>query len=266
MIKLLSIALVAYLAFAAFLYFAQRSMIFYPVPESSARGADALWIDTGEASIKVWRVGALHPQALLYFGGNAENVAFNAPDFARTFPDRTVYLVNHRGYGGSTGSPSEAALYHDALVIYDRLRETHRSMAVMGRSLGSAVAVHLAAMRKPERVVLITPFDSVASVAAAAFPIFPVDLLLRDRFDALADARDVTAPTLIVLASDDEVIPRVHSNALAVGFQAVTPTVEIIARTGHNTIGTSARYLPLLQDFLRVEVGSPDQPDDPGRL
>src|SRR5262247_2075447 len=120
---------------------------------------------------------------LLYFGGNAEEVSWQIA-VANRLGGRAVALVNYRGYGQSTGAPSEPALLADAIAVHDALVQRpdidSDRVAIMGRSLGTGVAVHLAANRPVERVVLVSPYDSIAAVATAHFPAALVRMVLSD--------------------------------------------------------------------------------------
>ena len=239
-----------YALVCALLYLAQAWLLYLPTPESAHPGVSALRLGRGTATLKVWELhGAAHP-ALLYFGGNAEDVAANIADFDAAFPARAVYLVNYRGYGGSSGRPSEAALISDAEALYDSLRVGHEPIAVIGRSLGSGVAVALAAHRPVERLVLVTPFDSIANVAADHFPWLPVRWLMRDRYDSLQRIEAVHAPTLVVVAEHDEVVFRARSDAL---IAAVSPSLRhtlFVRGATHNDVSFYPDYLPSLKEFL----------------
>jgi len=199
--------------------------------------------------LKVWRLGA-GERALLYFGGNAEDVAGNIAPFAAEFPDTAIYLVNYRGYGGSTGSPSEAALLADAEAVFDRVRAQHARVAVVGRSLGSGVAVHVAAVRDVSKLALITPYDSVLRIAQRQLPFVPVSLLLRDTFDSVSKAPRVRAPVLALLAEVDTSIPRDSSERLVAAFSPGQVEVRVIPATDHNSIADAPEYGPALASFL----------------
>lgn len=148
----------------------------------------------------------VNKKTILYFGGNSEAVTENSDRFSETFPDHTVYLVNYRGYGRSTGTPGEKENYDDAKAIYDFLQKQHNDISVMGRSLGSGVATYLASIKNVEKLVLITPYDSMQSVAQARFPIHPMSILLKDKYNSALKAKDVKAETLILIAENDETI------------------------------------------------------------
>jgi uncharacterized protein len=245
-------AVVAYLLLCAWVYATQRARIYFPTaPTSEAPPAQALWVDGSGERIKVWAVLRPGSSALLYFGGNAEDVAGNIERFAETFPDRSLFFVNYRGYGGSSGRPSEVGLREDAIAIFDQVRRNHSQIAVIGRSLGSGVAVHLASSRPVERLVLVTAFDSLINVARVYFGWLPVGILLKDRYDSAALARHVTAPVLIVVAGEDEIIPRPRSEALAAAFATGQAEIVVVPGVGHNTLDLSPAYLGVVRVFLR---------------
>ena len=257
LLTFLVVAAVAYLALVAFVYVTQRGQIYFPTAESQHPQAQALWIDSEGERIKVWAVPRPGSRAILYFGGNAEDVAGNVDLFAEAFPDRSLYLVNYRGYGGSSGRPSEAGLSVDALAVFDHVQRERAEIAVMGRSLGSGVAVQLASMRPVERLVLVTAYDSLVDVAREYFRWLPVGLLLRDRYESAARANEIEAPVLIVIAGEDEIISRARSEALAVAF--TTPgqvQVEVVPGVGHNTLDGSPAYLDAVRRFLASNGGA----------
>lgn len=240
----------AWLALVAFVYVTQRGQIYFPTAESQHPRAQALWIDRGGVRIKVWVVPRPGTRALLYFGGNAEDVAGNIDLFADAFPDRSLYLVNYRGYGGSGGRPTEADLRTDAVAVFDHAHRERDEIAVMGRSLGSGVAVQLAGTRPVERLVLVTAYDSLVNVAREYFRWLPVELLLRDRYESATRASEVQAPVLIVIAGEDEIISRARSEALAAAFRSAQIQIEVVPGVGHNTLDESPAYLEAVRRFL----------------
>jgi pimeloyl-ACP methyl ester carboxylesterase len=168
------------------------------------------------------------------------------PDFSQAFPDHAIYLLHYRGYGGSSGKPSQDAIFSDALALFDQVHAAHPDITVIGRSLGSGVAVYLASRRPVARLVLVTPFDSVEDIAKRQFPFIPVRWILRDTFESWRYAPSVTAPTLIVAAERDEVIPRESTELLRSRFQIGVVSFVVLPGAGHNTISYSPRYLRLL--------------------
>jgi pimeloyl-ACP methyl ester carboxylesterase len=254
LLRALRIALLVYLGFGALLYLAQRSLLYLPVAENPADGYPVEYLASDGVRLKLWVINPGQADAVVYFGGNAEDVYLNAGDFAAWLPGRTVYLVNYRGYGGSGGVPSEAALFADALRLFDHLADRHRGIAAIGRSLGSGVATYLASRRPVERLVLVTPHDSAVAVARRIYPLYPVDWLLKDRYESVRHARGVSAPVLLLLAAEDRIIPREHSQRLAGAFVATTVEQVVIDRAGHNGISGRQRYWEAIRGFLRAQA------------
>jgi uncharacterized protein len=242
---------IGYGVLCALLYLAQDRLMYLTTPEVERPGARSLRLQSGPATLKLWELHPGQRAALIYFGGNAEDVSGNLADFDSAFADRTVYLVNYRGYGGSSGRPSEAALVADAQAIYDALSLRHDRIAVIGRSLGSGVAIALAASRPVERLVLVTPFDSITNVAAEHFFWMPVRWLLRDRYDSLARVGKVRAPLLIVVAERDEVVSRARSDALSGAILPALRRTVLIQGATHNDISDFSAYRRSLAEFMQ---------------
>ena len=238
-----------YAVLCVLLYLFQRSMIYFPVRESSAPGATPIRFEMRGATLKVWVVEKAGPRALLYFGGNAEDVGASIARFAERLPHTSLYFVNYRGYGGSTGRPAEPALVADAITLFDRLRTRYSAIDVLGRSLGSGVAVRLASERPVRRLAIVTPFDSLANVAQRHVRWLPAGLLIRDRYDSAARAPSVSSEVLIVIAESDEIIPRARTDALVGAFRT-PPRVIVLRGAGHNTVDLDPRYLDELAIFL----------------
>jgi len=239
--------LAGYIALCFAMYFFQRSLIYYPQPRSIARPESTLKLPVDGADLVVTVRHHDGPKAIVYFGGNGEDVSHNLADYANAFPDHALYLMHYRGYGGSTGTPSEAALVADALQLFDRTHAQHANIVVIGRSLGSGVAIQLASARPAERLVLITPYDSLQDLAARQFPYMPVRWLLRDKFESGTFAARITAPTLLIAAENDEVIPRSSTDALHARFAAGVASLRVVSGTGHNTISSVPEYTALLR-------------------
>jgi uncharacterized protein len=251
---------ITYGLLCAWVYATQRGQIYFPTPESQNPDAQVLWLQSQGERIKLWVVSRPGPKALIYFGGNAEDVGVNIESFAAAFPDRSLFLVNYRGYGGSSGQPSEAGLRADALAIFDHVNREHSDVAIMGRSLGSAVAVQLASQRPVSRLMLVTAFDSLVNVAKHYFRWLPVGLLLRDRYDSANVAREVKAPVLVVIAGEDEIIPRTRTETLASAFAAGQVEVVVVTGVGHNTLDLSPVYLRTARRFLAATAVENDGP------
>lgn len=246
--RALIILFLVYIGLGVYLYVVQRSLIYFPVAETPTQSKSKNFSNEGH-NIRVYVLNENSTKAMIYFGGNAENVENNASQFAEMFPDYAVHLVNYRGYGGSSGSPTENGIYSDALAIYDGIQRNYESIAVIGRSLGSAVATHLASHRPIDKLALVTPFDSVQNVAQAQFPIYPMSLLLKDKHDSYTRAQNVKAKTLIIAAELDRVIKMPHTLRLVKAFDSDVE-FHVLNGVGHNTISSSRNYHEILRKFM----------------
>jgi len=247
LVALVGILAVAYLAAGAALFFFQRSLIYFPQPAPGGSPAQRMSLAAEGAQVFVSVRPHPGPNALIYFGGNAEDASASLPMLSAAFADRAIYSMHYRGYGGSSGTPSEDALQKDALLLFDKVHAEHPNIIVMGRSLGSGMAVRLASQRTVARLVLATPFESLAGVAASQFPYFPVRWLLMDKYDSGRYAPRVTAPTLIIAAELDEVIPRWSTEQLYARFPKGAATITVIPGGGHNTLSDHPLYLEALR-------------------
>jgi len=250
LIALIAMCFVAYGGVCGLLYVEQDRMLYPGTSDVNPPEFASFRIQSGPASIKVWH---LHPEAgpaLLYFGGQGEDIGAFLKEFDRAFPDRAVYAMNYRGYGGSTGSPSEVALITDAQATYDVIRKTHERIVVMGRSLGTGVAVALATTRDVDKVVLVTPYDSIANVAAERFRWAPVHWLIKDAYDSGKRIPAVRVPVLAVLADHDEVIARPRSEALVAAIPAALRHSIVIPNSKHSNLGDYQHYLSIVHEFL----------------
>jgi pimeloyl-ACP methyl ester carboxylesterase len=242
-------------------YFAQDSLIFYRQPIGEARRAEIsrrfpavkdILLDTPDGTkLHAWHVPGSGP-AVLYFGGNAEEVSWML-DEAALVPEASWFLVDYRGYGASTGSPSERALVADAKQLYDQVAGIPgvdaKRIYVFGRSLGSGVAVALAAERPIAGVILVTPYDSLAAVAKRYYWYLPVDLMLKHRFDSIALVPAQRMPLLCLVGTRDEVIPPVHAERLFDAWGGEKRKL-LLEGAGHNSMDAHPLFWPAVRDFL----------------
>lgn len=259
-LKFLAFVFVVYLGLCGVAFLNQRAMIYYPTAAAGASPAAELRLDVDGAVLRSWIVRRETRRALLYFGGNAEDVSRSVASFSNAINDRTLVFVNYRGYGGSTGEPSEDALVGDALALFDRLAADHDDIAVVGRSLGSGVAMQLAARRPVRALVLVTPFDSLVSVGQAAMPWLPVKWLARDRYDSLSAAEKVTAKALVIVATDDGVVPPLHARRLLAAFKPGFARAVDAVGYGHNDVQLWPTYLSEIAAFVDAEQGADHNP------
>jgi hypothetical protein len=205
-------------------------------------------------TLRGWRVSPPAPtaKAVVYFGGNAEEVSWLVASADR-FGGRALVLVNYRGFGASEGSPSEEALAGDAIAWHDAVARDAGgapvAVAAMGRSVGTGIAVHLAAARPVDRVVLVSPYDSIAAVATHHFPAALVRAVVVDRYDALSLAPRLAMPMLAVVAGRDDIIPVERSHRLVDAWGGPKRVVTI-PRAGHNDLQADPAYWREIGAFL----------------
>ena len=248
--KMLYILLI-YVLIGSILFFYQRKLIYFPTP-IIPHVYENIQLTHNNIELNVIVLNKGKKEAIIYFGGNAEAVVYNAPHFLDIFPDYTVYLINYRGYGGSTGQPNEKGFFSDALFLFDKVLIEHSKISVVGRSLGSGVATFLASKRSVKKLVLITPFDSVTSLAQRKFIIFPVFLMLLDKYDSIIRVKDIKAEVNVIIADNDEVISKAHSQRLIDEFDLHQISVNIISDSGHNDISEKEKYYKILKDFFSL--------------
>lgn len=240
-----------YLLLAAFLYVYQRRLIYFPVPVDSDFNAAEIDIDNQGTRLHGWVLNPGEPGAVIYFGGNSEMITHRSEFFEDVFRDYSIYLVNYRGYGLSEGSPSEAGLFADALAIYDRVAQDHDRIIAYGRSLGSGVAVYLASMRRLDKLILLTPYDSITEIGARSYPFFPVRHLIKDRFDSASRAGEIETPVMITSAELDREIALTHTLALKDRFTRASIEYFMIEGAAHNDIVDFPAYRDAVRNFLR---------------
>ncbi|MBX3647379.1 MAG: alpha/beta hydrolase [Rhodocyclaceae bacterium] len=243
---LIGIAL-GYAALAALLYIFQSRFIYFPEMGRQDRATPAqLQLPFEEVRIATadgetlhgWHVPAADARAtVLFFHGNAGSIVHRL-DWLPMFQQLrlSVLLVDYRGFGASSGSPSEAGTYTDAEAAWRYLRESRRlppdRIVVFGESLGGAVAAHLAARTEPAALVLHSTFTSAPDLAADLYPFLPARLLTRYAYDTLGSVRSIHCPLLVAHSPQDEIVPVAHGRRL---LQAAPGDSAWIELTGsHN--------------------------------
>jgi pimeloyl-ACP methyl ester carboxylesterase len=240
-------------------WLAQDSLIFFPQPVASTahlppRASPFAVTAADGATLRGWIAhGATNrAPAVVYFGGNAEEVSWTLAD-TRWPPEWTIVAVNYRGYGESEGKPGWPALQSDGLAIFDAVAGTNgidkRRIVVVGRSLGTAVATHVAALRPIAGAVLVSPYDSLAAVGRHHYPWLPVSLLLRHRFEPARDAGDCDAALLSIVAVGDAIMPVERSRALFDAWAGPKQWFEV-PNADHNTLGATSEYWRRIAAFL----------------
>jgi hypothetical protein len=267
MLALIAVIVGAVLGVPAAMYLMQDSLLFFPQPlmgppPASRPGrpiADLVLATADGPRLRGWLLGTASPPAplVVYYGGNAEEVSWQARE-AGWPADWSLALVNYRGYGGSDGKPSERSLFADALVAFDALAGRPdvdpARIVLFGRSLGSAVAVHVAAERPVAAVILVSPFESMVGVGQRHYPWLPVGLLLRHPFDARSRAPAIRVPLLAIVAEQDTIIPPVHSKRLFDAWGGPKRAITI-ANTDHNDVAGAPEFWAAVAGFLREARG-----------
>jgi len=214
----LVVGLSVYLGFAALLYLVQRSMMYFPETlrtapaEAGFPEATEVLLDTADGDrIIAWHVPPRDGAAvILYFHGNGGALRHRVDRFRALIADGAgLIALSYRGYAGSSGEPTENGLFLDAAAAYEFARSRHPAakLVVWGESLGSGVAVALAADKPVARVVLEAPFLSAVDIGAAAYPYLPVRRLMKDQFRSDLRIGKITAPVLILHGDQDAVVP-----------------------------------------------------------
>lgn len=219
-LKIVLVVLVlAYLGAGAFMYYAQRSFIYFPDPRRTAPAAAGLpqvverEIRTPDGQTIIAWYGKARPgqPTLLYFHGNGGALELRNERIKKYMRlGRGIYMMSYRGFSGSTGEPTEAHNVADAKLAYEALLKEGvppKDIILYGESLGTGVAIQVAREKKVGGVILDSPYTSIAARAQQLFPWLPVGLLLKDRYDSLKYIRDVHAPLLIMHGDRDAVIP-----------------------------------------------------------
>jgi uncharacterized protein len=242
-----------YLALAAAMFLFQRQLQYFPTQRAPSP-ADAGLSDVQVASLAtpdgetlvLWYVAAASGKpTILFFQGNAGEIADRAPRFSLyRAKGYGVAFLSYRGFGGSTGSISETGLITDALTAYDWLLAqgiAAQRIAVVGESLGTGVAVQLAAKRPVGAVVLEAPYTAAVDVAAGLYGWLPVRLLMQDQFRSKDHIAAVTAPLLVLHGTKDRVIPFALGQDL---FAAANEPKQFIAlaEAGHEALFDPATW------------------------
>jgi fermentation-respiration switch protein FrsA (DUF1100 family) len=212
-------AVLGYAVLLTAVYLFQRS-IMYPAPQTIRSAPTAagfpqaqevvLGTTDGEKVI-AWHVAPKEGRTVvIFFHGNGEVIAWRVPRFRELAAAGIgIVALSYRGYGGSSGSPSEAGLIADAEAAYDFAVARYRPerIAAWGYSLGSGVAVALASKHMVGKLILEAPFSSAADIGATAFPFLPVRWLLKDTFKSNERIGAVRAPLLVLHGEKDSVVP-----------------------------------------------------------
>ncbi|MDP2821421.1 MAG: alpha/beta hydrolase [Sulfuritalea sp.] len=246
----LQIALLVYLGLAALIYFKQSSLVFLPEMDRGFRANPAdiglpftplqLATTDGE-TLDSWFVPANTKREtrglVIFLHGNAGNIGHRL-DYLRMFHDLglATLIIDYRGYGRSSGAPSEDGTYLDAAAAWRHatllLGFPADRIVLFGESLGGSVAAQLAAGNRPAALVLASTFTSVPDLGAEIYPMLPIRLLAHIRYDTLARLPQITCPILVIHSRNDDIIPFAHGRRL---FEAAGQPKQFLEMDGgHN--------------------------------
>jgi len=229
-----------------------------PGPAAARRVAEPVTLARpGGITLQGWLTKDAHTpprRLLLWFGGRNEHVAWT-PDLAGWLPDDLALVAfNYRSLGDSSGWPSEAACVADAQAIAHWARETLglQTLHLAGRSLGTGIAMQLAARLQPASLVLITPPKSIRALLLASPLLAPLAAVLRSPLDSLTAAQRVTCPVLMLLAERDRRVPHAHSLALAEALRQAGAKVDVrtLPGTTHRSLARTPAAMACLARAL----------------
>ena len=234
----IQLILIGYLVVIAYFYFMQDNYIYYPQKITkdyadmilkSNKNVEEVIIETSDKSkLHGWfvKLTTLKAPLVIYFGGNGEEVSYLAND--PKFKDYSILTMNYRGFGLSEGKPSEKSFLSDSLEIYDyAIKRTDidtNNVIIMGRSLGTGVAIYVSSKRNCKAVILTSPYDSINSVAQEQMPFLPIELISRNKFNSILLAPQIKYPLLSLVATEDSTIPNwavplgIHSAYIPDGY------------------------------------------------
>ena len=203
-----------------------------------------------------------HPQGedalrdlFIYFAGRGEDVRATA-QMLHWLPEGFGFAaLNYRGVADSQGRPSEIASVEDAAQFANHLRRAfpHARLHVVGRSLGTGVAIQLVARQEFASLQLVTPYDSMLQVAKRRFPLVPLSLLLRHQFNSLEHSREVAAKTQVLLAERDDVVLPERSARLIEAWPTPISVQTVPGSDHHSIMGLEATWLYLI-DFALTSI------------
>ncbi|USF89231.1 MULTISPECIES: alpha/beta hydrolase [sulfur-oxidizing symbionts] len=273
--KLLPLGIAGYVAFSALVYFMQPGMIFYPnipgrglvtTPKSIGLDYEDVELITDDGTrIHGWfipnsKASDTQKQAtLLFLHGNAGNISHRL-DSIKLFNNLglDILIIDYRGYGQSTGKPTEAGTYQDAEAAWHYLTATRgikeNKIILFGRSLGGSISAWLASQHTPAALIVESSFSSAHSMGQRIYPFLPVRLLSRFQYNTKEYVKAIHCPVLVAHSRDDDIIP--YEEGRDIFNSAHEPRYFLKMRGGHNDgfIISGSSYVDALESFINTSV------------
>lgn len=251
------IAFGGYAALCGLVYLRQQTILYRPAKLNRQTPPAQTIIEEGEVGpeLRGWVDNPGQILALIYFGGASEPIELRRESLAKAFPHHTRYMLPYRGFGPNCHlRPDEDNIKKDALRLVNHVEQKHQGIHIIGRSLGTGIALHVAARLPVMAVGLITPYDSILEVAKGNYKWLPVTRLLRDKFESWRDANRVTVPVLTCLAEIDKVVHPKRTEALLKHLPS-QPTCYTISGSNHRTIAQCDDLWQRLSEFFAKDLG-----------
>jgi fermentation-respiration switch protein FrsA (DUF1100 family) len=265
LLKLVLAVAAVYAAVLVLLFVFQSRLVYFPLqdpynvtPQARGLAFERVTITTeDQARIAAWwiPVAGQARGSVLLFHGNAGNIAHRI-DYAVMFNQLgyNTLLVDYRGYGESSGAPSEAGTYRDAAASWSWLTQTRgikpADVVIFGESLGGAIATWLAVREKPRALILASTFTSVPDMGAAIYPWLPIRLISRIHYDNLSNLRRIEVPVMIAHSPEDEIIPYAQGRRLYAVAKEPKAFLELAGGHNEGFVFVRVEWMKVVQEFM----------------
>ncbi len=261
--SLVIILVAVYGSVLVLMFIFQSKLLYFPERDISAAPSDVglsyedIYFTTDDGiSINGWYIpGDAGESTILFCHGNAGNISHRLESIGFFHKlNFNVLIFDYRGYGRSEGAPSEKGTYKDASAAWDYLTKQKNiapgEIIMFGRSLGGAIAVHLASEKPVGGLIVESSFTSVGDLGSEIYPFLPVRLLSRFKYEVLKKIDKIDCPLLVIHSRDDEMIPFHHGKRL---FEAAAEPKEFLEIAGDHNQGfwtTSENYEMAIDSFI----------------
>ncbi len=257
----------SYVCLAMLMFMFQERLAYYPqtgreiqsTPREHNMDYEQLVITTPDGEkLDAWFVPSPQEKGVvLFLHGNAGNISHRMDSIAMFHRlGYAVLIFDYRGYGRSSGKPSEAGLYLDAETIWAYLTRTRgiapEDIILFGESLGGALAAHLAALQRPGALVLASTFTSIPDLAADLYPWLPARWLARLHYDTRAALIRTDCPVLVAHSPDDEIVPYSHAQELFLVAPDPKEFLQLAGRHNNGFIFMQEQWVQVLKSFLSM--------------